>query len=165
MQPGTINQRHDGTAQHPIADLLACPPGTASLLNASAETIQFEPGDVIFHQSDLCQGLYVVMSGQLVRKTARLEARLNLGNVRAGEVLELASMLGDVRHTYTLVAQTMGTAMRLPKLALQSAFTSYPPLKMRLLEELAREVSRGYRASSTTRLAQIRHRASKVAER
>jgi CRP-like cAMP-binding protein len=163
MQPGrasAISERRDAAAARPIAELLACPPAMGNLLNASAQCIEFEPGDVIFHQNDLCQGLYVVVAGQLQRKAARIDSRLTLGIVRAGEVIELAAMLGDVRHTYTLVAQTKGTVMRLPKEALARAFQSYAPLRMRLLEELAREVSRAYAICCATRMAGIRHRSS-----
>jgi CRP-like cAMP-binding protein len=163
MQPGgpsAISERPDAAAARPIAELLACPPAMGNLLNASAQCIEFEPGDVIFHQNDLCQGLYVVVAGQLQRKAARIDSRLTLGMVRAGEVIELAAMLGDVRHTYTLVAQTKGTVMRLPKEALARAFQSYAPLRMRLLEELAREVSRAYAICCATRMAGIRHRSS-----
>jgi len=99
-----------------------------------------------------------VVAGQLLRKAARLDARLMLGTVRAGEIVELASMLGDVRHTYTLMAQTNGTIMRLPKESLLRAFQSYAPLRMQLLEELAREVSRAYTLCCATRLAGIRRR-------
>jgi CRP-like cAMP-binding protein len=94
----------------------------------------------------------------MLRKAARLDARLTLGTVRAGEVVELAAMLGDVRHTFTLVAQTKGTAMRLPKEALHRAFQLYAPLQMQLLEELAREVSRAYDICCATRLARMRRR-------
>jgi CRP-like cAMP-binding protein len=162
LQSASTTERHDGSAPHPIAELLSCPPAIASLLNASAETVAFDIGDALFHQNDFCQGLYVVVSGQLLRKSARLDTRITLGNVRAGEITELAAMLCDGRHTYTLIAQTPGTAMRLPKLALESAFVSYPSLRMRLLEELAREVSRAYRLSSAARLALIRHRANRI---
>ena len=158
MQPAAISERHDGAAAHPIAELLACPPAVGNMLNASAECIEFDAGDVIFHQNDICRGLYVVISGQMLRKASRLDTRLTLGTVRAGEVVELAAMLGDVRHTYTLVAQTKGTAMRLPKEALQRAFQLYPPLRMQLLEELAREVSRAYGICCITRQAGMRRR-------
>lgn len=160
MQPATYMERRDVAAPHPIAELLACPPAVGNMLNASAECIEFEAGDIIFHQNDLCRGLYVIVGGQLLRKAARLDARLTLGTVRAGEVVELASMLGDVRHTYTLISQTAGTVMRLPKEALQRAFQSYPPLRMQLLEELAREVSRAYGMCCATRSAGMRRRAS-----
>jgi CRP-like cAMP-binding protein len=160
MQPAAIPEHRDPAAPHPIAELLACPPAIGNLLNASAECIEFEAGDVIFTQNDICRGLYVVIAGQLLRKAARLDSRLTLGTVRAGEVVELAAMLGDVRHTYSLVAQTKGTVMRLPKETLGRAFQTYSPLRMQLLEELAREVSRAYGMCCSTRMASIRRRAT-----
>ena len=164
MQPAAIISRRDAAAPHPIAELLACPATVTKMLNASAECIEFSIGDVIFHQNDLCHGLYVVVSGYLVRKANRLDSRLTLGPVRGGEVVELASMLGDVRHTYTLVAQSQGTVMRLPKEALERAFQMYPPLRMKLLEELAREVSRAYGMCCATRVAGVRRRATATAD-
>ena len=157
-QAAAFSERRDAAAARPIAELLACPPAIGNLLNASAECIEFVAGDVIFHQNDICQGLYVVVAGQLLRKAARIGARLTLGTVRAGEIVELAALLGDVRHTYTLAAQTNGTIMRLPKESLVRAFQSYAPLRMQLLEEQAREVSRAYTLCCATRLAGIRRR-------
>jgi CRP-like cAMP-binding protein len=83
---------------------------------------------------------------------------VTLGTVRAGEVVELAAMLGDVRHTYTLLAQTAGTVMRLPVEALSRAFQMYAPLRMQLLGELAREVSRAYGMCCATRTAGLRRK-------
>jgi CRP-like cAMP-binding protein len=162
MQARGFSEQVDVAAAHPIAELLACPPAVANMLNASAECIEFDTGDVIFQQNDLCRGLYVLISGQLLRKAARLDARLTLGSVRAGEVVELAAMLGDVRHTYTLVAHSKGTAMRLPKEALQRGFQLYPRLRMQLLEELGREVSRAYGMCCATKLAAVRRRPSSI---
>ncbi|MGA9587830.1 MAG: Crp/Fnr family transcriptional regulator [Terracidiphilus sp.] len=158
MQPVAISERQNVAAAHPISELLACPPAVGNMLNASAQCIEFEAGDLIFHQNDICQGLYVLISGQMLRKASRQDARLTLGTVRAGEITELAAMLGDLRHTFTLVAQTKGTAMRLPKEALHRAFLLYAPLRMQLLEELAREVSRAYGLCCATRLSGMRRR-------
>jgi CRP-like cAMP-binding protein len=72
--------------------------------------------------------------------------------------LELAAVLGDGIHTYTLVAQTPGSVLLLPIEALHQAFQSFPPLRMRLLEELAREVSRAYHLCSLSRLTRARRR-------
>ena len=162
-QAEAFSERRDAAAARPIAELLACPPAIGNLLNASAECIQFVVGDVVFHQNDICQGVYVVIAGQLLRKAARIDSRLTLGAVRAGEIVELAAMLGDVRHTYTLVAQSNGTIMRLPKDSLYRAFQQYAPLRMQLLEELAREVSRAYALCCATRLAGIRRRTASAA--
>ncbi len=158
MQSKALPGSRDVAAPHPIAELLACPPAVGNMLNASAECIEFDAGDLLFHQNDLCRGLYLPIAGYLLRKAARFDARLTLGTVRPGEVVELAAMLGDVRHTYTLIAQSKGTAMRLPREALQRAFEQYPPLKMRLLEELAREVSRAYGMCSVAKMSGLRRR-------
>jgi hypothetical protein len=151
---------HVVAAPRPLAELLACPPVTGNQLNASAECIEFESGDTIFRQRTPCRGLYVVVSGQLMRKAERLDARLILGVVRAGDLVELAAALGDGHHTYTLTAQSSGSLMMLPFEALHRAFASYPPLRMQLLEELAREVSRAYTNCCSSRMAGVRRRGS-----
>src|ERR1700739_3177986 len=91
MQSAAISERRDVAAAHPIAELLACPPAVGNMLNASAECIEFDAGDEIFHQNDICLGLYILISGQLLRKAARRDARVTLGTVRAGEVVEWAA--------------------------------------------------------------------------
>lgn len=161
MQPEVSSGSYNsGAAAHPLAELLACPPTVGNLLNASAEQIGFEAGDIVFHQGDACRGLHVVISGQLLRKAERLEMRLTLGTVRAGELVELAAALGDGCHTYTLLAQTSGSLVLLPLETLKQAFLAYPTLRMKLLEELAREVSRAYGMCSASRLAGVRRRRS-----
>ena len=146
MQPEARSWRMEAVQAHPLAELLECPPETGNLLNGAAQCIDFDAGEIVFRQSGACQGLYVVVSGQFLRRAERLEARLTLSPARAGDLVELAAALGDGHHTYTLSAQTAGSVLLLPMEALSQAFQNYPPLRMRLLEELAREVSRAYNA-------------------
>ena len=160
MQPVARSGRNEGVQTHPLAELLDCPPATGNLLNGAAQCIDFDVGEIVFRQSGICRGLYVVVSGQFLRRTERLETRLTLGPARAGDLVELAAALGDGRHTYTLSAQTPGMVLVLPMEALNLAFKEYPPLRMQLLEELAREVSRGYDASCQNRMANTRRRSS-----
>jgi CRP-like cAMP-binding protein len=121
-------------------------------------------GEIVFRQSDACRGLYVVISGQYLRRTERLETRLTLGMARAGDLLELAAVLGDGQHTYTLSAQMDGSVLLLPMEALKRAFEAYPRLRMQLLEELAREVSRGYDASCQNRAPRVQRRSAGAQE-
>lgn len=162
MQPEARSIQSSISA-HPLAELLECPPAASNLLSASAQQIEFAAGDAIFRQDSVCRGLYVVVSGQLLRKAERMQVRLVLGAVRVGELVELAAALGDGRHTFTLMAQTACSLMMLPIEALNQAFEIYPPLRMHLLEELAREVSRAYVACYATRMAgMVRRRASRL---
>lgn len=144
MKSETRSRQPDPAAAHPLAELLACSSDAGSLLTASAQTLGFEMGETIFRQADTCKGLYLVVQGQLLRRTDRVDTRITLGLARPGDLVELAAALGDLRHTYSLVAQSPGLLLKLPVEALHRAFESYPPLRMRLLEELAREVSRAY---------------------
>jgi CRP-like cAMP-binding protein len=163
MQPEAKSERMDGLAAHPLSELLDCPPETGQLLNGAAECIAFDASGVVFRQYGICRGLYVVVSGQFVRRAERLEMRLTLGHVRVGDLVELGAALGNGQHTYTLSALTPGSVLLLPMEALTRAFQSYPPLRMQLLQELAREVSRGYFASCKDRVGRTRRRGSDAA--
>lgn len=145
-------------AAHPLAELLACPPETSRMLSTAVQSLDFQSGATIFWQGHESRGLYVVVAGDLQRRTERLDTRLTLGSVRVGDVVELAAVLGAGQHTYTLKALSGGTLLLFPQEALQAAFRSYPPLRMQLLEELAREVSRAYDACFSLRMAGARRR-------
>lgn len=139
-------------APHPLAELLQCPEYVGSMLSGSSRSIGCDAGIEVFRQHDLCKGLYLVVSGSFVRKTERMNTRLTLGSARPGDLVELAAALGVGRHTYTLRALTAGSLLLLPIQALNHSFESYPQLRMRLLEELAREISRGYLACCMSRI-------------
>ena len=156
--------RSDAIAPRPLTELLECPAPVAALLNSAAQSMNYEAGDSVFRQSGECRGLYLIVSGQFQRRTERVETRLTLGTARAGDLLELSAALGDPRHTYTLVAVTSGSVLMLPVEALERAFAAHPPLRMHLLEELAREVSRAYAACSTARISAARRRSPAAGE-
>jgi CRP-like cAMP-binding protein len=136
--------RASTAAAHPLAELLACPPQVDLLLSGAAQLIRCEAATVVFRQHDACQGLYLLVSGSFARSAIRLDCRLALGTAGCGVLVELAAVLGDGRHTYTLKAVSAGTLLMLPLATLSRALDIYPPLRMHLLEELAREVSRAY---------------------
>lgn len=156
MQPETGSGRMAGVQPLPLIELLRCPRATENLLNNAALRIDVEGSQVVFRQLEVCRGLYLVISGQFMRRTERLATRIKLGVARAGELVELAAALGDGHHTYTLTAQICGSLVLLPTESLNLALEGYPPLRMRLLEELAREVSRGYSASCQNKTPQTR---------
>jgi hypothetical protein len=161
MQREARSRRLEAVRAHPVAELLECPPAIGQLLNSSAQSIGYDAGELVFRQSEICRGLYLVISGQFVRRTERLETRLTLSPAHAGDLVELAAALGDRHHTYTLAAQSAGSVLMLPIEALSQAFQGYPPLRMQLLEELAREVSRAYCTCCLSRV--VSHRRSSTA--
>jgi CRP-like cAMP-binding protein len=163
MQAEARSWRKEAIAAHPLAELLACPAATGNLLSAAAEGIDFLAGETVFRQMGICRGLYVIVAGRFLRNTERMDVRLTLGAAGSGDLVELAAVLGSRFHTYTLSAQTVGSVLLLPIEALERAFESYPPLRMQLLGELAREVSRAYNACSLDRLMPARRRSAEAA--
>ena len=162
MEAEAISGRMAAVAAHPVAELLDCPTATGSLLAGSSQRIDCDAGETVFRQHGACRGLYLVVSGQFLRRTERMQARLTLAPARTGDLVELAATLGDGRHTYTLSAQTAGSVLMLPIDALSQAFQNYPPLRMRLLEELAREVSRAYNTCCQNRIVRVRRRGTEA---
>lgn len=156
VQPDTRFERLAAAAAHPLAELLDCPQEVGSRLSGNTRCIEYEAGTVVFRQNEPCKGLYVIVSGDFARKAERYDMRVMLGSARPGDLVELAAALGNELHTYTLTAITPGSLLLLPVEALHSAFVSYPPLRMRLLEELAREVSRAYITCCLTRVVPAR---------
>jgi CRP-like cAMP-binding protein len=156
IRAGDRFERLAAVAAHPLAELLQCPKETGDLLTGASQCIDFDGGQVVFSQDGPCSGLYVVVSGDFVRKAERFQMRVTLGPARAGDLIEVAAALGDGHHTYTLKAVTPGSLLLLPLGALHQAFASHPPLRMRLLEELAREVSRAYITCSLSRATPAR---------
>lgn len=144
MEPQSDFRPIEYAAPRPLAELLQCPPAVGTLLNQAARSIEVTDGQVVFRQGEASQGLYVIVSGLFNRRAERLHTRLALGPARPGDLVELGAALGDSLHTFTLSAQSAGSLLLLPINALRQAFDSFPPLRMQLLEELAREVSRGY---------------------
>ena len=156
-------ERLAAAAAHPLAELLECPEEAGQLLTCASLCIDVDAGEAVFRQNGSCKGLYVVVSGDFVRKAERFQMRVTLGSARPGDLVELAAALGDGNHTYTLTAMTPGSVLMLPIDALRHAFESHPPLRMRLLEELAREVSRAYITCCMSRVTPARRHASGTA--
>jgi len=150
-------------AAHPLAELLDCPQTASNLLHSAACSLNFEAGLTVFRQHEACKGLYVIVSGDFTRKAERFQQRVTLGAARAGDLVELAAALGDGHHTYSLTAITQGSVLLLPMEALQQSFVSFPPLRMRLLEELAREVSRAYLSCCLSRIMPARRQGTAAA--
>jgi CRP-like cAMP-binding protein len=146
MQAGEVYEQVDAMARHFWSDILDCSVAADALLSHSSQSIDFREGDVVFSQAGICKGLYLIVSGRFLRRMEGSRKQVWQESVGAGELVEVAAALGGYRHNYTLSAQTAGSVVLLPAGVLKQAFQSYPPLRMRLLGELAHEVSLAYGA-------------------
>lgn len=144
-------------APRPLTELLACPGPLEQRLGAASQRRNYPAGELLFSQGKECDGLYLLLTGEFARSAQRREKRLSLGVLHAGDLAELAAVLGDGEHNYSLIAATDAAALVFPMSALLSAFQEYPPLRMHLLEELGREVSRSYGSVYVPRKTRVHH--------
>lgn len=160
MQRMSRIQQLGAVRAHSVAELLECPAPVGLLLSNSAQCLKYQAGEAVFHRSMSCLGLYLVLSGRLLLQAEWNQTPVTLATASAGELLELAAVLGGGRHLFTLTAQTASSVLLLPMEAISQAFQCYAPLRMRLLEELAREVSRAYYNCCPCRPALLRRTSS-----
>jgi len=77
-------ERLAAAAAHPLAELLECPEEAGQRLSSVSRCIDVDAGKSVFQQNASCKGLYVVVSGDFVRKAERLQLRVTLGTARPG---------------------------------------------------------------------------------
>lgn len=147
----------------PLNLLLSCPSEIEQRLGSVTVRRNYTDGEVLFEQNTPCDGLYLILAGEFSRATDRWETHLSLAPLHAGDLVELAAILGEGKHSSTVVATAPSAALVFPRSALEEAFAAYPPLRMHLLEELGREVSRAYTMLSFGRGVRTRRSRKSVA--
>jgi CRP-like cAMP-binding protein len=154
-----VEDRNDSRPgnSRPLTELLACPDSIGARLGTSALRRDYLKGDKLFAQGAPAEGLFLLLAGDFWRTAEHREKRLSLAPLRSGDLAELGAVLGESAHTYTLLAASPAAALLFPACELQQVFDVYPPLRMHLLEELAREVSRSYGAILIPRRTRNRH--------
>ena len=105
--PATTDGSDDGAA--------ALPPGVAPYL----ERVTLEGGDVLIHQGDPSEDVFVLVSGRLrVERSTPEGMRVRLSTVRRGVVGEVALYTGAAR-TADVVAEAPSVVLRLRRAALE----------------------------------------------
>ncbi|MCE5272856.1 cyclic nucleotide-binding domain-containing protein [bacterium] len=107
-----------------------------SLLLECAQPIDFDPGDFIFKEGDIGVHFYVILEGRVEirkEKSGRLLATLGQGKV-FGEMAVLENQLRSA-------AAISATSIRLIAIEGRRLMEDYPHLTVKLLRNLARELS------------------------
>ena len=107
-------------------------------LNAVADHVVFEPGEVLVREGDAATRLFNITSGDVrVHKLLADGRRQIVGFLSAGDFLGLAS--GD-RYAFTAEALTRGAACRFRKADYRRLLSEMPDLEHALLDRAAHEL-------------------------
>ena len=101
----------------------------------------FEPGDSVFHQGDLGDRLYMILSGEAEVVRRENGADITLARLGPGEYFGEAALLGRIPRTATVQALTPMDVLTLPRGDFQALLGSLPDLRESIEDVAARRAA------------------------
>ena len=118
-------------------------PEAAELVASQFENIDVQRGQVIFHEGEPGDSLYIVLAGKIKLGRRSADGRENLVALMGpSDQFGELSMFDPGPRTTTAVAVTDSRLARMPKEALRQWITQRPEIAERLLRVLARRLRR-----------------------
>ncbi len=130
--------------------------GTPALrtLAIGAESLQIEPGEVLFTAGEAADGAYIVQRGSLILKPARAgDSDVIAG---PGTLLGESALLTETKRPATATAQEGATVLRLSRAMFVKTLESYPEAARRLREVIAARADQWARDIENVRAALTR---------
>lgn len=117
-------------------------PAKLKLLAFTSERVVYRAGEVLFHQGDVGDAAFVILSGN-----ADVVADTPKGPIRVAEVGENAivgeiAILCDIARTATVVARTQVEALRISKDTFVKMLADFPEMTIEVMRVLADRLSR-----------------------
>ena len=115
------------------------------LLAFNSERVRFSPGQVLFHQGDVGDAAYVILSGTAEVTVETPFGMVKVATIERNSLVGELSLLGEGTRTATVSAQTQLETLRIGKENFLKLMTESPKFMLSVLEVLSS------RLTSTTR--------------
>lgn len=109
------------------------------------------PGDIVIEEGERGRGLYLILSGQMTVSVKRDAAPVELARLGSGEVFGEISLLTSAPTTASVIAESVGELLFLPREDFDEVLQTYPAVAATL------------RAMSSERLEEYRRATGRVA--
>ena len=106
-------------------------------LLSAAEECEFSIGDIVIHDNSPSDKLFFIMEGDLGSYIDRNGEKIELGEMKAGDIAGEVSMFGNCPTTATVGAKSDCTLLTISKTDLKRLQTSAPELVSQLLRRLS----------------------------
>lgn len=103
-----------------------------------------EAGDAIVHPTDMCNDIFVIMSGVVSVRRKLPDRRPSVTILRPGQVYGEKAYLANGRQNTTVVAQTDTEILVLPRHALERLETQHPAVAAKLFYNMGVRTARKY---------------------
>lgn len=143
IEPGT-----NGDPAHWVArtlgrrDFALLSADDVAALDRALRTERFETGVVLFKQGLPSKAAYILRTGEVELVSTRGRKKITLGVAREGEVLGDVSLLCGTPYSFSAIARTPGSALRLPGEDLIPLLKRHPAIALRWLMSAVQRVDR-----------------------
>jgi hypothetical protein len=110
----------------------------------AAHIVLCEAGDAIINPTDVCNEIFVIMSGVLSVRRQLTDRRSSVAILRPGQVYGDKAFIAHGRQNTTVVAQTDTELLVLPRHALERLETQHPAVAAKLLHNIGARAARKY---------------------
>lgn len=110
------------------------------LLALASERLSYAPGEIVFHEGDSPDAVYVILSGSVAVLRQGPTGPLHIAELREGAIVGEVAVLCDSRRTATIAANDHVSALKIEKATFLDMMMQTPQLAMAVNRELARRL-------------------------
>ncbi|MCB1970592.1 MAG: cyclic nucleotide-binding domain-containing protein [Geminicoccaceae bacterium] len=113
-------------------------PAKLKLLAFTSEHLEYDSGDVLFHQGDVGDAAYILLEGDAdIMVDVPPDQRIKVASLGQNELVGEIAILCDVPRTATVIARSRLVTMRVSKDGFFNLVTQFPQVGMEIMHELA----------------------------
>jgi CRP-like cAMP-binding protein len=117
-------------------------PAKLKLLAFTSDRVTYGPGEILFHQGDIGDAAYVVLSGRADILVDSPSGQIKITDVQENSIVGEIAILCDVSRTATVKAATSLEALRISKEHFLKLLTEYPQVTIEIMRVLANRLSK-----------------------
>ncbi|MGA8261319.1 MAG: cyclic nucleotide-binding domain-containing protein [Arenicellales bacterium] len=133
-----LNSRLDLLARIPLFSEISAP--HRELLASSSKVLTFESGEILFHQGDVGDTVYLIVDGEAEVVTEGPGGEIAIATIGRYQFIGEVAILIDVPRTATVVAVADLAALVMPRDIFYRMVTDYPEIAIEVMRELARRL-------------------------
>ncbi|MFC5067626.1 Crp/Fnr family transcriptional regulator [Flaviflagellibacter deserti] len=115
-------------------------PGKLKLLAMVSDRVTFQPNEVIYHQGDASDAVYIVLNGEFKVSLDTKSGEVAFAEHIRGSLLGEAGVLCGMSRGVTITAQTELTALRVERDTFLGLIKESPAFNLAVMKELGRQI-------------------------
>lgn len=117
-------------------------PSRLKLIAFTSEAMRFSAGDTLFHQGDMGDSAYLILTGEAVVTARSPIGDIELARFGRNEIVGEIGILCDIPRTATVRAASDLATLRIGKECLSDMLNAFPSMARVMLREMAMRLNR-----------------------